>query len=121
MGVMRDIASEAISLLDQGKLDSLKLIALGEDRLLNRRPAHEVISEYLMRAQNVPDEQTRIIYTLEYLYKLRVTVYTATKNELAAIRDGMPDGPDRDATSRNLLQISDYIRYLRDRQEELHK
>ena len=121
MGVMRDIASEAISLLDQGKLDSLKLIALGEDRLLNGRPAHEVISEYLMRAQNVPDEQTRIIYTLEYLYKLRVTVYTATKNELAAIRDGMPDGPDRDATSRNLLQISDYIRYLRDRQEELHK
>jgi hypothetical protein len=80
-----------------------------------------VISEYLMRAQNVPDEKTRITYVLEYIYKLRVSVYMTTKNELASIRDGMPDGPDRDATSRNLLQISDYLKYLREQQEELRK
>jgi len=117
-GTMRDIATKAIRHLDSGKLDSIALLNLGEDRIINQRPAREVLSEMLMRTQNVSDEKKRMQHVLDYIYRLRITVYTAKKNELAKLLDEMPDGPDREATKRNLLQITEYIRYLREKLKE---
>lgn len=117
-GAMREIASAAINLLDNSGLDSISLLQLGEDRIINQRPAREVLSEYMMRAQNVSDEKKRIWFVLDYIYRLRISVYTARKNELAVLFDGMPEGPDREATKKNLLQITEYIRYLRGKMKE---
>jgi len=117
-GTMRDIASEAINLLNSAKLDSISLLNLGEDRIINQRPAREVLSEMLMRTQNVSDKKKRMQHVLDYIYRLRITVYTAKKNELAKLLDEMQEGPDREATKRNLLQITEYIRYLREKLKE---
>ena len=117
-GSMREIASDAIRLLNETRLDSITLLNLGEDRIINQRPAREVLSELLMRTQNVSDEKKRMQHVLDYIYRLRITVYTAKKNELARLLDEMPDGPDREATKKNLLQITEYIRYLREKLKE---
>ena len=117
-GTMRDIATEALRLLEESKFDSISLLNLGEDRTINQRPAREVLSELLMRTQNVSDEKKRMQHVLDYIYRLRIAVYTVKKNELATLLDQMPDGPDREATKKNLLQISEYIRYIREKLKE---
>lgn len=118
-GTMRDIASEAIKLLDSSKLDAISLLNLGEDRIINQRPAREVLSELLMRTQNVSDEKKRIWHVLRSIYTLRIAVYAAKKDELAKLLDKMPQGIDREATVKNFQQIADYIRYIRERKEQL--
>ena len=118
-GTMRDIASEAIKLLDTSKLDAISLLNLGEDRIINQRPAREVLSELLMRTQNVSDEKKRIWHVLRSIYTLRIAVYAAKKDELAKLLDKMPQDIDREATVRNFQQIVDYIRYIRERKEQL--
>jgi len=115
---MRDIATEAIRLLDESRFDAISLLNLGEDKIINQRPAREVLSELLMRTQNVSDEKKRMQHVLDYIYRLRIAVYTVKKNELATLLDRMPDGPDREATKKNLLQISEYIRYVREKLKE---
>jgi len=117
-GTMREIAAEAIRLLGESKLDSISLLNLGEDRTINQRPAREVLSELLMRTQNVSDDRKRMQHVLDYIYRLRISVYTVKKNELARLLDEMPQGPDREATKKNLLQITEYIRYLREKMKE---
>ena len=117
-GTMREIASEAINLLNQSRLDAISLLNLGEDRIINQRPAREVMSEMLMRTQNVSEEKKRMQHVLDYIYRLRISVYSAKKNELARILDEMPQGPDREATKKNLLQITEYIRYIREKLKE---
>jgi len=112
-GTMREIATEALVLLNENRLEAISLLNLGEDRTINQRPAREVLSEMLMRTQNVQDEKTRILHVMDYLYRLRITIYTHRKNELARYFDEMPEGQDREATKKNLLQIAEYIRYLR--------
>lgn len=118
-GTMRDIAGEAIALLNESRLDAVSLLDLGENRMLNQRPAREVLSEYLMRTQNVPDAQKRIMHVLDYIYRLRIASYASRKDELARQLDTMPDGSGRETTKKNLLQISEYLRYLRGRLKEL--
>jgi len=117
-GTMREIAAEAIRLLDESRLDSISLLNLGEDRTINQRPAREVLSELLMRTQNVSDDRKRMQHVLDYIYRLRISVYTVKKNELARLLDEMPQGPDREATKKNLLQITEYIRYVREKLKE---
>ena len=117
-GAMREIATEAISLMQQGTFDAIRLLELGENRTINQRPAREVLSEFLMRTQNVSDEKKRFLHILDYLYRLRISVYTNRKNELAKNLDGMPEGPDRDATKKTFVQTTDYLRYLRERLKE---
>lgn len=118
-GVCRDIARDALILLESGKFDSLSLLNLCEDRQLNGRPAREVISELLMRTQSIKNKDRRLFYLLDSLYRLRLTVYSVKKNELAALIDTMPEGADREAAKKNLLQIADYLRYLRQRLKEV--
>jgi len=117
-GTMRDIAAEAIQLLEKSNFDSIQLLELGEDRVINQRPAREVLSEMLMRTQNVANEKTRFLHILDYLYRLRISVYTNRKNDLAKLLDGMSAGPDREATKKTLLQTTEYIKYLRERLKE---
>jgi len=73
----------------------------------------------LMRTQNVSDEKKRIWHVLRSIYTLRIAVYAAKKDELAKLLDKMPQGIDREATVRNFQQIVDYIRYIRERKEQL--
>jgi len=117
-GTMREIATDAVRLLNESKLDAISLLNLGEDRIINQRPAREVLSEMMMRTQNVSDEKKRMQHVLDYIYRLRIAVYTLKKNELAKLLDEMPEGPDREATKKNLLQITEYIRYVREKLKE---
>ena len=118
-GVMRDIATESIRLLEEKHFTPIAFLSLGEDKSINGRPAREVLSEYLMRTQKVSNSDFRKSHILDYVYKLRIRVYTERKAFLAKLLDTMPESPDKEATKKNLLQISEYLRYIRKKQKEI--
>jgi DNA primase len=118
-GSMRDIATEAIKLLQENKLNAISFLDLGEDRTINGRPAREVLSEFLVRTMKVSDAKYRKHILLDSIYKLRLAAYSRQKNMLAKNLDTMPDGPDRDATKKTFLEISKYLKHIRDRMKEI--
>ena len=118
-GSMRDIATQAIQLLQEQKLNPISFLDLGEDRTINGRPAREVLSEFLVRTMKVPDAKYRKHILLDSIYKLRLSAYTRQKSMLAKNLDSMPEGPDREATKKTFMEISKYLKHIRDRMKEI--
>ena len=117
-GTMREIAAEALDLLDKKALSPLTLLELGEGRMMNGRAAKDVLSELLMRTQSVKHDDKRMQHVMDYLYQIRINVYTSHKNELARCLDLMPEGPDKSATKEDLLKVDRYLKYLREKRKE---
>ena len=113
MGSMRTIVNEILPVLKEGKLDSSRLLAAGENLILNQRPASSTLSEALVSVQDGENLDALMLQTIDYLYRVRMDVYTRQKKSLAKRLDVMPDGPDRIATQKALKQTSEYLKYLK--------
>ena len=98
LGSMRQIVKNILPDLKEGKLDSRKLLAAGDNLILNRRPANDTLSEALMSVKYGDNAEDLLKNTLDYLYRVRMSVYTRQKDVLARRLDVMAEGPDRDAT-----------------------
>lgn len=115
MGAMRTIAQEVLPILEQGKLDANRLIMAGENLVLNQRSAKDTLTEAMMSVKFGDDINSLMGHTIDYLYRVRLTVYTRQKDELAKRLDVMPDGPDRDATEQALRQTLTYLKFLKEK------
>lgn len=115
MGAMRTIAQEVLPILKQGKLDANRLLMAGENLVLNQRSAKDTLSEALMSVKYGDDITSLMSHTIDYLYRVRLTVYTRQKDELARRLDVMPEGPDREATEKALRQTLAYLKFLKEK------
>ena len=115
MGAMRTIAQEVLPILEQGKLDANRLIMAGDNLILNQRSAKDTLTEALMSVKYGDDLKSLMSHTIDYLYRVRLTVYTKQKDELAKRLDVMPDGPDREATEQALRQTLAYLKFLKEK------
>ncbi len=113
MGTMRAIAKEILPILKEGKLDANRLLLAGDNLILNQRPARDTLSEALMSVKYGDDLESLISHTIDYLYRVRLSVYTRMKAELARRLDVMPEGPDRAATETMLRKTLEYLQYLK--------
>ena len=113
MGTMRAIAKEILPILKEGKLDANRLLLAGDNLILNQRPAKDTLSEALMSVKYGDDLESLISHTIDYLYRVRLSVYTRMKAELARRLDVMPEGPDRAATETMLRKTLEYLQYLK--------
>ena len=66
-----------------------------------------------MSVQDGENLDALMLQTIDYLYRVRMDVYTRQKKSLAKRLDVMPDGPDRIATQKALKQTSEYLKYLK--------
>ncbi len=115
MGTMRTIAQEVLPILEKGKLDANRLIMAGDNLILNQRSAKDTLTEALMSVKYGDDLKSLMSHTIDYLYRVRLTVYTKQKDELAKRLDVMPDGPDREATEQALRQTLAYLKFLKEK------
>ena len=115
MGTMRTIAQEVLPLLSEGKLDANRLLMAGENLILNQRSAKDTLSEALISVKYGDDLETLMKHTIDYLYRVRMTVYSRQKDELARRLDVMPEGPDRDATEEALRNTLKYLKFLKEK------
>ncbi|MBQ6270167.1 MAG: DNA primase [Clostridiales bacterium] len=113
LGSMRQIVKNILPDLKEGKLDSRKLLAAGDNLILNRRPANDTISEALMSVKYGDNAEDLMKNTLDYLYRVRMSVYTRQKDVLARRLDVMAEGPDRDATESLLRSTLSYLTELK--------
>ena len=113
MGTMRTIATEVLPILETGTLDANRLLLACENLILNRRAAKDTISEALLRVEYGKDLDELMRNTLNYLYLVRLSVYTKQKDELAKRLDVMPDGDDRVATENAFRQTLEYLQFLK--------
>ena len=113
LGSMRQIVKIILPDLKEGKLDSRKLLAAGDNLILNRRPANDTLSEALMSVKYGDNAEDLMKNTLDYLYRVRMSVYTRQKDVLARILDVMAEGPDRDATESLLRSTLSYLTELK--------
>ena len=113
MGSMRQIVKNVLPDLKAGKLDSRKLLAAGDNLILNQRPANDTLSEALMSVKYGDNAEDLLKNTLDYLYRVRMSVYTKQKDVLAKRLDIMPEGPDRDATESLLRSTLSYLTELK--------
>ncbi|MBP5491693.1 MAG: DNA primase [Clostridiales bacterium] len=115
MGTMRTIAQEILPVLKENKLDANRLLLAGENLILNQRPAKDTLSEALMSVQYGDNINEIMKNTIDYMYRVRLTVYTKQKDELARRLDVMPDGDDRRATEESLRNTLAYLKYLKEK------
>ena len=113
LGSMRQIVKNILPDLKKGKLDSRKLLAAGDNLILNRRPANDTLSEALMSVKYGDNAEDLMKNTLDYLYRVRMSVYTRQKDVLARRLDVMAEGPDRDATESLLRSTLSYLTELK--------
>lgn len=113
LGSMRQIVKNILPDLKEGKLDSRKLLAAGDNLILNRRPANDTLSEALMSVKYGDNAEDLMKNTLDYLYRVRMSVYTRQKDVLARRLDVMTEGPDRDATESLLRSTLSYLTELK--------
>ena len=113
LGSMRQIVKIILPDLKEGKLDSRKLLAAGDNLILNRRPANDTLSEALMSVKYGDNAEDLMKNTLDYLYRVRMSVYTRQKDVLARRLDVMAEGPDRDATESLLRSTLSYLTELK--------
>ena len=113
MGSMRAIARQILPVLKEGKLDANRLLMAGDNLILNQRPAGDTLSEALMSVKYGDDIESLLKHTLDYLYRVRMTVYTKQKDMLAKRLDVMQEGPDRDATESLLRSTLLYLSELK--------
>ncbi|MBR4819048.1 MAG: DNA primase [Clostridiales bacterium] len=113
MGSMRQIVKLILPDLKAGKLDSRKLLAAGDNLILNQRPANDTLSEALMSVKYGDNVEDLMKNTLDYLYRVRMSVYTRQKDVLARRLDVMAEGPDRDATESLLRSTLSYLTELK--------
>jgi len=113
MGSMRTIVSEILPDLKAGKLNGRRLVEAGENLILNQRPASSTLSEALVSVQYGEGLDSLMLYTINYLYRVRTDVYTRQKKALAKRLDVMPEGPDRTATQEALKKTIEYLKYLK--------
>ena len=113
LGSMRQIVKNILPDLKEGKLDSRKLLAAGDNLILNRRPANDTLSEALMSVKYGDNAEDLMKNTLDYLYRVRMSVYTRQKDVLARRLDVMAEGPDRDATESLLRSTLSYLTELK--------
>ena len=59
------------------------------------------------------DLESLMNFTKDYLYRVRMSVYTKQKDLLAKRLDTMPEGSDRDATERLLRSTLAYLSELK--------
>jgi len=113
MGSMRTIARQILPVLKEGKLDANRLLLAGDNLILNQRPAGATLSEALMSVKYGDDVNSLFAHTKDYLYRVRMNVYTKQKDMLAKRLDVMPEGPDRDATESLLRSTLLYLTELK--------
>ncbi len=113
MGSMRTIARQILPVLKEGKLDANRLLLAGDNLILNQRPAGDTLSEALMSVKYGDDVNSLLAHTKDYLYRVRMNVYTKQKDMLAQRLDVMPEGPDRDATESLLRSTLLYLTELK--------
>ena len=113
MGTMRTIAQEVLPVLQEGRLDANKLVESGENLILNQRSARDTLSEAMISVQYGDSLDSLMENTINYLYRVRTSVYTKQKDDLAKRLDVMPDGPDREATQKALKETLEYLKYLK--------
>ncbi len=113
MGSMRTIARQILPILKEGKLDANRLLLAGDNLILNQRPAGDTLSEALMSVKYGDDVNSLLAHTKDYLYRVRMNVYTKQKDMLAKRLDVMPEGPDRDATESLLRSTLLYLTELK--------
>ncbi|MBR3032010.1 MAG: DNA primase [Clostridiales bacterium] len=113
MGSMRTIVKQILPTLKEGKLDANTLLLAGDNLILNQRPARDTLSEALMSVKYGDDLESLMNFTKDYLYRVRMTVYTKQKDLLAKRLDTMPEGPDRDATESLLRSTLAYLSELK--------
>ena len=113
MGSMRTIARQILPVLKEGKLDANRLLLAGDNLILNQRPAGDTLSEALMSVKYGDDVNSLLAHTKDYLYRVRMNVYTKQKDMLAKRLDVMPEGPDRDATESLLRSTLLYLTELK--------
>lgn len=119
MGTMRSIAKEYLPLLGTPEGDTNHLLEATHEYVINKRLARDVISECLMTTTGAHDEKTLLRYALDYLYRVRMDVYTRQKKRLAEQLDGMPNGPDKEATKKGLLDTMNYLKYLQEQMKSM--
>ena len=112
MGSMRTIARQILPVLKEGKLDANRLLLAGDNLILNQRPAGDTLSEALS-VKYGDDVSSLLAHTKDYLYRVRMNVYTKQKDMLAKRLDVMPEGPDRDATESLLRTTLLYLTELK--------
>ena len=100
-------------MLKEGKLDANGLLLAGDNLILNQREARDTLSEALMSVKYGDDLESLMNFTKDYLYRVRMSVYTKQKDMLAKRMDTMPEGPDRDATERLLRSTLLYLTELK--------
>ena len=115
MGSMRTIVKEILPILEENKLDANRLLMAGDNLMLNRRPARDTLSEALMSVKSGKNADELMRTILDYIYRVRQTIYTKQKAELAKRLDVMPDGPDREATEQALRDTIKYLKYLKEK------
>ena len=113
MGSMRAIFKQILPVLKEGKLDANGLLLAGDNLILNQREARDTLSEALMSVKYGDDLESLMNFTKDYLYRVRMSVYTKQKDMLAKRMDTMPEGPDRDATERLLRSTLLYLTELK--------
>ncbi|MBR6254254.1 MAG: DNA primase [Clostridiales bacterium] len=113
MGSMRTIVKQVLPVLKEGKLDANGLLLAGDNLILNQRPARDTLSEALMSVKYGDDLESLMNFTKDYLYRVRMSVYTKQKDLLAKRLDTMPEGSDRDATERLLRSTLAYLSELK--------
>ncbi len=118
-GVMREIASTFIASESEPASDVIRLLDIAGDKELNGRLARDVFTEILMKTQDIRDEDSLIKMISDYLYRVREQVYTNRKKYLAEQMDGMPEGTDRDAAVKAFREVTEYLKFLRDKIKEL--
>jgi len=115
MGTMRTIVQQILPDLEAGKLDSNRLLMAGDNLILNQRAARDTLAEALLSVKYGKDREDLMKNTIDYLYRVRLAVYTKAKDDLAKRLDVMPDGPDRDATVKALRDTIAYLQYLKEK------
>ena len=113
MGSMRTIVKQVLPVLKEGKLDANGLLLAGDNLILNQRPARDTLSEALMSVKYGDDLESLMNFTKDYLYRVRMSVYTKQKDLLAKRLDTMPEGSDRYATERLLRSTLAYLSELK--------
>jgi DNA primase len=117
-GNMRVIASTALNMLDKNSIDIAKLLDIVEDKEINQRPARELLTEIIMKTKEIRDEKKLLKMMTDYLYRVRLQVYTNRKRYLAEQMDGMLEGNDRDATIQSFREVNEYLKFLREKIKE---
>jgi hypothetical protein len=72
-----------------------------------------------MKTQDIRDEKALIKMISDYLYRVREQVYTNRKKYLAEQMDGMPEGTDKDSAVKAFREVTEYLKFLREKIKEL--